>query len=164
MLPDIHLLYSENYGWLVGWLRRRVRCRQEAADLAQDTFVRVLKRPGSHDQVREARAWLCTIAGGLVVDRVRRQALERACMDALGHLPESRHPSPESRLQLLQTLVLIDSALDRLSPNAREAFVMSRVEGLSYPEIASRLGVCLSSVEKYMAAALHQSLRVRHGL
>lgn len=43
--PDIALLYSDHHGWLVGWLRRRLGNPCDAADLDQDTFVRVLGRP-----------------------------------------------------------------------------------------------------------------------
>ena len=51
--PDIALLYSDHHGWLVGWLRRRLGNPCDAADLAQDTFVRVLGKPQSLHGGRE---------------------------------------------------------------------------------------------------------------
>ncbi|WP_232020357.1 sigma-70 family RNA polymerase sigma factor [Methylocaldum marinum] len=159
----LSFLYVSHHGWLLGWLRKRLGCPHHAADLAQDTFVRVmLKR--EFDTIREPRAYLTTIAHGLVVDHVRRQELERAYREAIIRLPEPDTPSPETRLLLLETLIRIDALLNGLAPKARTAFLLSRLEGLSYPEIAKRLGVSLSSVEKYMAAAVRHCYLNRYSL
>lgn len=158
---DLHALYSDHHGWLVSWLCRRLGCIHNANDLAQDTFLRVLRRPSTLDEVREPRAWLTTVAQGLVVDHVRRRQLERAYIDAIACLPEPEVPGPEARLLILDTLARIDALLDGLPAKVRSAFLLSRLEGLSYPEIAGRLGVSLSSVEKYMASALRHCLHWR---
>ncbi|MET0335158.1 MAG: sigma-70 family RNA polymerase sigma factor [Rhizobacter sp.] len=163
MTQQIHALYSAHHRWLVTWLRGRLGCAHHADDLAQDTFVRVLSKPRAADGVLEPRAWLRTIAHGLVVDHVRREKLERAYAEAVAHLPEPEQPSPETRLRLLQALARIDAVLDGLNPKARHAFLLSRLEGLSHPQIAERLGVCLSSVEKYMATAVKHCFLARYG-
>lgn len=167
LMPDrppprnVETLYGEHHGWLLGWLRRRLGHAGDAADLAQDTFVRVLGRPRDVDGLREPRAWLTTIAQGLVVDHVRRRALERACLEAIAALPEPQAPSPENRLLLVEALLRIDAMLDGLAPKARSAFLLSRLDGLGYAEIAQRLDVSLSSVEKYMASAIRHCLALR---
>lgn len=162
--PDIALLYSDHHGWLVGWLRRRLGNPCDAADLAQDTFVRLLGRPQALQGVREPRAWLTTIAHGLAVDHVRRAALERACLEAIASLPEPLAPSAEERHLLVESLLRMDALLAGLPAKARSAFLLSRLEGLSYPEIAQQLDVCLSSVEKYMATAMRHCLALRREL
>ena len=151
---DIRALYIDHHAWLLGWLRRRLHHGDSAADLAQDTFVHILGKPERLQELRQPRAWLSTVAHGLLVDRVRRQRVERAYLQAIAHLPEAGVPSPESQLILLETLVRIDALLDGLRPKVRMAFLMSRLEGLSYKEIAERLAISLSSVEKYMATAI----------
>jgi RNA polymerase sigma factor (sigma-70 family) len=158
---NVETLYGDHHGWLVGWLRRKLGNAGDAADLAQDTFLRVLGRPREATEAREPRAWLTTIAHGLVVDHVRRRTLERACLEAIASLPEPQAPSPETQLLLVEALVRIDTMLDGLAPKARSAFLLSRLDGLSYPEIAQRLGVSLSSVEKYMAGAIRHCLLLR---
>lgn len=158
---QIGALYSSHHGWLQGWLRRKLGNAFEAADLAHDTFVRVLGKPGDLDTVREPRAWLTTIAQGLLVDHVRRREIERAYLEALAHLPEPDVPSPETRLTILETLLAIDALLDNLPPKVRSAFLMSRLEDMTYPEIAAQLGVSLSSVEKYMATAIRHCYEAR---
>ncbi|KPU88481.1 RNA polymerase subunit sigma [Variovorax paradoxus] len=159
--PSVETLYGDHHAWLQGWLRRKLGNACDAADLAQDTFMRVLGRPRELAELREPRAWLTTIAHGLAVDHVRRKTLERACLDAIAHLPEPQAPSPEAQLMLVEALVRIDAMLDGLAPKARSAFLLSRLEGLGYNEIARQLGVSLSSVEKYMATAIRHCLSLR---
>jgi len=158
---DIAELYRDHHGWLVGWLRRRLGCPHNAGDLAQDTFLRVLGRPQAMAEVHEPRAWLSRIAHGLMVDQFRRQDIERACLEAIASLPANTAPSPEERLVLVDALVRIDALLDGLAPKVRTAFLLSRLEGLTYPEIAAQLGVGLSSVEKYMATAVRHCYAMR---
>lgn len=151
---DIRALYIDHHSWLLGWLRKRLRHGDNAADLAHDTFVHILGKPERLQELRQPRAWLSTVAHGLLVDRVRRQRVERAYLEAIAHLPEAEVPSPESQLILLETLARVDALLDGLRPKVRMAFLLSRLEGLSYKQVAVRLGVSLASVEKYMASAI----------
>jgi len=152
---EVHSLYADHHGWLLGWLRHKLGCAHQAADLAQDTFVRVLVKRDA-DAVRTPRAYLSTIARGLVADHYRRQDLERAYLVVLATLPEPEVPSPEARAILFEALVAIDNMLDGLKPIVREAFLLSQLEGLTYEEIAQRLGVTKRSVSNYMLKALEQ--------
>jgi len=159
--PDagaMHTFYVEHHGWLSAWLRRRLGCTHSAADLAQDTFVRVLLRPQVLPTLREPRAYLSTLAKGVVSEHWRRQALERAYLEALALMPEPLALSPEERLELLQTLDEIDAMLDGLAPKAREAFVLSQLEGLTYAAIAERLQISERTVKRYMQQGFERCL------
>lgn len=152
----VHTLYTHHYSWLRGWLLRKLGNAFDAADLAQDVFLRVLARRerAAEAAMREPRAYLRTIAHGLVVDHWRRRDLEQAWLEALAAQPEALAPSPELQLELLQALVQIDRMLDTLKPAARKAFLMAQLDGLSCPQIALRLGLSLATVERYIARAL----------
>lgn len=158
-LPAIGEIYAANHGWLVGWLSRRLGCRHTAADLAQDTFARILSARESL-YVTEARALLTTIARGLMVDHIRRSTLEAAYLEALALLPEAQAPSPEARLLLLETLIELDRMLDGVPPKARRAFLLSQLDGLTYAEIADQEGISVSSVQKYMIRCYTACYRV----
>lgn len=157
MRQDIGALYSDHHGWLYGWLRRKLGDASQAADLAQDTFVRILAGRATTPIV-EPRAYLTTIAKGLLVNWYRRQALEHAWLDALSHLPEPEVPSPEQRLIILETLQEIDAMLDTLPAGVKRAFLLSQLEGLKYDEIAQTLGVSLITVKRYMKQAFRHCL------
>lgn len=161
-LQQVETLYNDHHSWLQGWLRHKLGHAGDAADIAQDVFLRILIRQQPL-RLNEPRAYLSTIARGLVIDHWRRRELETAWLETLATLPEAQTPSPESRLLLLETLFAIDRMLDGLKPQVRQAFLLAQLEGVSCPDIAVRLGVSLSTAERYIAKALRHCYRVQFG-
>ena len=158
---SVEAIYRDHHGWLKTWLQRRLGSDHGAADLAHDTFVRLMSSSHLPD-LQEPRAFLRTIAHGVVVNHWRRQDLERAWMAALACQPARLAPSPEDRLTALQTLQLIDAALDRINPKARQAFLLSQIDAMPYAAIAVQLAVSERMVKKYMAQAMLQCLLLEH--
>lgn len=149
----IERLYTEHHGWLHSWLRRRLGNAFDAADLAHDTYLRIL-HIGRVPEPHESRQHLAQIARCLVIDLHRRRQIETAYLDAIAQLPPAHAPSEEVRAQALQTLLEIDAMLNSLPAKQRTALLLCKLDGLSYAEIAVRLAVSVSSVKKYIAAAL----------
>ncbi|MNG87432.1 putative RNA polymerase sigma factor FecI [compost metagenome] len=112
---SLDTLYKGYHGWLLGWLRRRLDCPHNAADLAQDTFVRLLSA-GAYVAPREPRAFLATVARRLLVDRSRRQKLEQAYREELAarqvfilrHLEGLSHAQIAERFQVSSKTVQND--------------------------------------------------------
>ncbi|RRW17760.1 sigma-70 family RNA polymerase sigma factor [Stutzerimonas stutzeri] len=150
----LHRFYADHHGWLNGWLRRQLGCSQRAADLAQDTFVRVLSKDDDMAAIREPRAYLHTIAKGLLINHWRRRQIEQAYLDALALQPEPVVPSPESQALIVETLLRINAMLAQLPTRVRSAFLMSQLHGMTYAAIATELGVSERMVKKYMAQAM----------
>lgn len=159
---DVAGLYTGHHHWLLGWLRRRTGNPELAADLAQDTFLRIMVSRRDF-YLDEARALLATIARGLVIDHFRRCALEAAFLEMLAQLPPEHVPSPEARLTVLETLNQVDAMLAALPAKVRNAFLLSQLDGLGYAEIAARLDVSLSSVQQYMKRAFTACYHVQYG-
>ena len=157
---QIHTLYSEHHGWLQGWLHRKLGNRCDAADLAHDTFLRLLTRQVIKPLGSEPRALLTHIAKGLVIDRWRRQDIERAYLETIAQLPAAEVPSPETRLLILETLTRIEALLRELPAVTRDTFLLSQIEGLTYVQIADRLDVSLITVKRHMRAAFIACLSV----
>lgn len=145
-------LYRDHHGWLHGWLRRKLGCAHQAADLAQDTYVRLIVS-GRLPAPDLSRAYLTQIAKGLVIDLHRRRQLEAAYLEALAQLPAPQAPSPETRAIVLETLIRIDALLRRLPGPVQETFLLSQFDGLTYSEIAARLAISVATVRKYMLKA-----------
>lgn len=152
-LQPLDALYRNHHGWLQGWLRRRLGDRERAADIAQDTFLRLLVTRRLPEQ-GEGRRYLTQIARNLIIDQWRRQRIEQAYLESLAALPEPETPSLETRAMVIETLIQIDAMLDGMPAKVREAFLLSQFEGLTYPQIAERLEVSVSSVQKYMLRAI----------
>jgi len=149
---DVAMLYRQQHSWLQNWLRRRLNCSQSAADLAQDTFMRLLTK----DQVPELhapRTFLAKVAQSVLSNHYRRQKLERAYLEALAAMPEQVAPSLETQAILLETLIALDAALESLERPVREAFLWSQVDGLGHGEIAERLNVSITTVKRYIIKA-----------
>lgn len=154
---QIGTLYSEHHGWLAGWLSQRLKCQHLGADLAQDTFVRLFagRLPGN---LENPRAYLTTVAKGIVNTHLRRRNLEQAYLEALSTLPEPVHPSPEEQLLVLEILTEIDGILDGLPAKVRQVFLFAQLDGLSYAEICELLGVSLATVKRHMVKAYSHCL------
>ncbi|AKQ55348.1 sigma-70 family RNA polymerase sigma factor [Bordetella hinzii] len=160
---DIGLLYSRHHGWLQSWLLGKLGNHGDAADLAHDTYLRLMRSgrlPAREDQ---SRAFLVQVAKGLVIDLRRRRAIEQSYQEAVSALPPALAPSPESRALILEALTEVDAMLDRLPVKVREAFLLSQLEGLGYREIAQRLSVTVSSVQKYMMTAIQACYQTVYG-
>lgn len=154
---EIGTLYSEHHGWLATWLSHKLNCKKLGADLAQDTFLRILTARLPHD-LREPRAYLTVVAKGLLNSHLRRRQLEQAYLDALAELPEPVQPSPEDRLCVLETLTEIDAILDRMPYKVRQVFLLAQLDGLCYADICALLNLSLSTVKRHMVLALRRCL------
>lgn len=153
----IRLLYQEHHVWLRAWINKRLGCKTGAADLAQDTFLTLLLK-AELPVLHEPRAYLSRVAHGLLVDHVRRRDLEHAYLEALAYMMPDEVGSPESRALMLELLVRLDSMLDGLPAKVRTAFLLAQLEGASYQEIATRLGVSTRTVGTYVATAMLQCM------
>lgn len=151
---DFDRLYRDHHRWLERWLRGRLGDLTDAEDLAQDTFLRVIRSPCQKNGLREPRKFLVTVAKGLTVDLLRRRTLERQYLEALALVPEQQWPSEEERAVTLETLMELDAMLAGLGARLRETFFLSLLEGKSYQQIAEMLDVSLRTVKNDMAKAM----------
>lgn len=151
--PPIQSLYLEHHRWLRHWLVRKVGDSEQAADLAHDTFVRLLaSRRASFGA--EPRALLRHIARGLVIDQYRHQEVERAYQAALAGRPAVEMPSAESRYLFLDTLTRISATLERLPARTLQVFLLAQMEGLTLAQIAGQTGVPVITVRRHIRRAL----------
>lgn len=150
-------LYRDHHVWLRQWLRRRLACSHSAADLAHDTFIRILKA-GTPSQLHEPRAYLTTIAKGVLFNWYRRQALEQAYLDALAAQPEELAPSEEERQLILCALDELDALLDQLPAAVKRSFLLAQVMEMNYEDIAKELGLSLPTIKRYMKQAFRHCL------
>ncbi|MBL4827039.1 MAG: sigma-70 family RNA polymerase sigma factor [Spongiibacteraceae bacterium] len=157
----IGTLYGDHHHWLSSWLCKKVGCSYQAADIAQDAFVRIIQlrqKQGQLPEFKEPRAYLATVAGRLVYDYFRRQTLEKSYLDALAQLPKNEVPPPEEQLILRETLLELDALFDRFKPAVRTTFLLSQLQGLTYAEIARKLAISERTVKRYMVQAFEECI------
>jgi len=143
------------------FLASRVACDATAADLTQETFIRLARLPDP-GAIENFRTYLFRIAANLATDHLRaRQRRQPSSSDpegALLALPDSAS-TPETALLAKQELAAALRALGELSPLCRQIFALNRFDGLSHRDIADQLGICVSTVEKNIARALNHCRR-----
>lgn len=150
---SVGTLYREHHGWLQSWLRLKLGNATDAADLAQDAFVRLMAARRQADLGPQPRALLTHIAKNLVIDHWRRREVERAFLDTLAQLPEPTLPSLEAQALVLETLQRIDMMLRGLPRQTREMFLMAQIDGLTYQQIADQKRTSLITVKRHMRKA-----------
>jgi RNA polymerase sigma-70 factor (ECF subfamily) len=132
---------------------RRVRCRATAADLVQDLFVRMAGRAAQ--PAGGVLGYLLRSARNLAVDHLRaEQRHARLLAEGMPEQSVARPPLPDADIVGRQETSAVVEALRRLPARPRQAFLLHKVHGRPYAEIASAFGVSLSTIEKDMHRAL----------
>ncbi len=133
--------------------------KEQASDLAQDVFLRVWEKQMAVDP-KTALRLLYKIAGNMFVSRYRREVLEQNYMKSLTN--DNHALSPEDQLRYTELHANYTKALAALSEKQRTVFLMARMEGLKYHEIAERLNISVKAVEKRMSITLAYLKKVLH--
>lgn len=148
---------------LVRYFRRRAQA-QDVGDLVQECFRRFTQSRGAAASlIDRPAAYLVQTARNLLAERARSDGRRlQANHDAFD---EDAHagPDPHITLEARDTIRRLEEVVARLKPKTRTIFLMHRIEGLSYEEIAAAQGMSVKGVEKQMAKALGAIRRSRQG-
>jgi RNA polymerase sigma-70 factor (ECF subfamily) len=147
---------------LMAYFLRRTASRQDAEDLTQDTFARLLASVSQFQSPAQVQSYVFRIAANLLRDRGRRQAVRRQkpfsafdhdIVDFISNLiVEGREP--ERVLIGQESLAEVYEVLEGLEERTRNIFILYRLEGMKHKEIAALLGLGLSTVEKHSMIAM----------
>ncbi len=129
--------------------------RDDAEDLAQETFVRVFRQAGRYRGEGRFRPWLLRIAGNLARSRGRRaRLLKWLPLDTERHDVASGAPAADRGIEAEQTAAVVRAAIARLPERQRQALVLHRFQGMRYAEVAETMGTSLAGVESLIQRAL----------
>ncbi len=154
---SIARLFSEHNRALVGYLVSRLRSEQEAKEVAQEAYVRMLQL----DKLGTAsllRAYLFRTAANIAVDRLRRrntlQRIEASDLFRELNSPDADAYNPERAALREETERQLQSCLQELPDKCREVFILHRLGGLGQQEVAAKLGCSERMVRRYVTYAL----------
>ena len=159
MSTELKRLFAAHRGELQAYLTEKLRDAETAADLTQETFVRFAEQSGAA-AISQPRSYLYRTAHNLAVDHARQRRRRRTdsmANDDLAHLPEER-AGPETIADARERLAQLHALVSKLPERTRQIFVLHRIEGLTYVEVAERLDISMSSVQKHLAMALQHVL------
>jgi len=154
--PGLSALFLLHQKDLMQFLTYKVRCAETAADLTQETYLRIAHHPDIGN-IENMRAYLFRIANNLALDYLRNQrGLSQRDAGPVTEDLICRQPEPDSVLSDHQQLAFLEQVIYELPPKCRAVFLMSRVEGKSYTEISNELAISSRTVESHMRKALDQ--------
>ena len=157
--PDPHAefvtgLFERCRRTLLKYLVDLLSRREDAEDVAQETYIRLINAKTLERHDARARAFLFKVATNLAYDRFRERRTRGAQSDAgLADLA-SDSPSPERIVAFEQGVEIVKRVLLELPPRCRQVFLLRTAEELGYDEIAARLDVSKRTVEREMQTAL----------
>jgi RNA polymerase sigma factor (sigma-70 family) len=151
---ELERIATRYYDRLVRFFKRRNSSVEDAADLAQDTFARLWST--DLRQVRKPESFLFTTALNLLRDRARSAQARHAALSVSAEEAQLICPAPQAEriLDGEQRMRVLEAALRELSPKCRAVFVLFHFDGLSQRDVADRLHISVSMVEKYVGQAV----------
>ncbi|HTL22105.1 MAG TPA: sigma-70 family RNA polymerase sigma factor [Steroidobacteraceae bacterium] len=158
---------------LLAYIRRWIADAAEAEDILQESLYELVLAHRMIQPVEQAGAWLVRVARNRIIDRFRRRGarehrLEQRAGDsdaadgALADLLPAADAGPEAAAMRALLLAEIETALARLPPEQREVFIAQELEGISFRELAQRLGVSINTLlsrKRYAVRFLRARLR-----
>lgn len=152
------LFYKGWYPQLLPFLQRHLPGKSDADEVLQQVFLRVWLNRDKLPEIRSMKAWLSTITAREYLRFLQQQLTRRQHfpVEEIGEHTDVPAASASHQLSLKELNKVIRAAVERLSPQRREVFTLSRHELLSVPEIADRLQLSPQTVKNTLGAALKE--------
>jgi len=152
---SIQEIIRRHHGALIKFLRRRLSIAEDAEDVAQETYIRMMRYEGS-SELNSPSAMLFRIAVNVANDHGRAAVARRSNRHTKIDDIEltSDLPSVEREILASQTLDLLLETIEQLPPKCRQVFLLSRASDMTYPEIAAHCGISVKMVEKHISRAI----------
>jgi len=149
-------LFAEHRGALHTFFQRRIRSKADAADLAQEVYVRML-RITDQAAIRNPVHYLFTVANNLVKEHAvldRRQASAIDIDEAPPHEQLETLPDFDADFDTGRRVARLGIVLQQLRPKCRASVELRFTHGLSFKEIATHLGISPQMAKKYVVQGL----------
>ncbi|KHT01430.1 RNA polymerase sigma70 [Pectobacterium brasiliense] len=163
---ELRMLFNHYAERLERYLNHKLRDPQAAADLVQESFLRLAQRLEQQDDVDDKKAYLYKTANNLLLDHVRHQQrwqVAASVDDAeatLEYLPDAA-PQLDQTAIAQQELERLANVLATLPERTQLIFHLHRFEHMTQAQIAQQLEISLSTVEKHLAMTLHAMMTIR---
>ncbi len=146
-------LYNNHKRQLLANLLKLVKSPQVAEDILQDVFVKVWENRTEINPTLSFGGYLYRIASNMVIDFYRKSSRSNAYREYLLNFTEITYQHVDKLLEHKESKQLLESALNNLSPQAREVFQLCRVEGKSYQEVATLLQISTNTISTHLSRA-----------
>lgn len=150
---NLESVYAKHQSELQLHLARIVDCPEIAAELVQEVFI-IFSKEIQRQKIDHPRGFLFRTAKNLAYDHIKHRKVTEKYINTTSLLPSEEAPSAEHQALVEEKLLIFSAIVDELPERVREAFILNRVYGMTYAEIAVELNISDSAVEKLISRAL----------
>ena len=153
MLTNTHLrqLYDEHQPSLLSFAIYLVGSREDAMEIVNDVYVSLWQNRHTYNEIRSIKSYLFSAVKNRSINQIKKKKIE------VTHLwPNNEESSfrADAVVDEKDHKVALENLMNQLPPKCRQIFVMSRIDELSYAEIADLLDLSIKTVENQMGKAL----------
>lgn len=150
-LREFEEAFDRHYTEIRNFIYYKTSQAELAEDVAQDTFVKLWETRNRIERT-SLKSYLYTIANNLMINKMKRRQLKFKFLDY--QKPGKEIKDPQYLMEMEEFDRKLQAVLAKIPEGAREVFLMNRIDGLKYHEIADRLSLSMKAIEKRMSKAL----------
>ena len=149
-----NVLFKRYYTGLKAYANKNIKDSAVAEELCMDVMLGFWKKKGAIEVQDDLKPYLYRAIKNAIYNHFRKKALQTVSLDVVLERPQLSSQEADHDLQVKELQRIYKQQLDKLSPQRRRVYEMSRLENKSYSEIAEDLNLSVNTVENYMVASL----------
>ena len=150
---DFEALYRSHQHQLAGHLTKIVKCKETAAEIAQESYL-ILSETAKSQAIEYPGGFLYRIATNLAFNHLKHRKVVDVYAQHKINTVSEESPSAEHVVSQHQSLEMFCKIIEELPPRCRDAFILYKIHGMNHKEIAAELGISASGVEKHIMKGL----------
>ncbi|MDR1680609.1 MAG: RNA polymerase sigma-70 factor [Prevotellaceae bacterium] len=155
LTEEFEAFFTKNYPKVKAFARRLLMKEQDAEDVAQDIFLKIMDKPKIWRDPEQSDKYLFTMTRNHIFNIIKHRNIERRYETrAVAEWPVMEEFEPFDKLHAKELELLLLHAIEQLPPQRKEIFKLSRIEGLSHAQIAERLNLSVRTIERHLYLAL----------
>jgi RNA polymerase sigma-70 factor (ECF subfamily) len=155
LTKEFEVFFIKSYPKVKAFARRLLMKDQDAEDVVQDIFLKIMDKPKIWRDPEQSDKYLFTMTRNYIFNIIKHRNIERRYETAfIMDLPMMEEFEPVDKLYAKEIELLVLHAVEQLPPQRKIIFKMSRIEGLNNAQIAERLNLSVRTIERHLYLAL----------
>ncbi|MDR3132517.1 MAG: RNA polymerase sigma-70 factor [Prevotellaceae bacterium] len=152
---EFESFFIKNYPRVKNFARRLLMSEQDAEDIAQDIFLKIVNKPAIWQDPEQSGKYLFTMTKNYIFNLIKHRKIEQNYEKlVIAEKSVAEEFGVTDKLYAKETALLVQYAVEQMPPQRRDIFKMSRIEGMSNALIAEKTSLSIRTVERHLYLAL----------